>query len=236
VSRPRILLVPHISELDWPIKPLLEEWAEVASFDPPGVGDEPQPDAFTVGAVVERGLAELERRGWDSCVVAGDEFGAHAAARLAARVPDRLQALALGHASLDLGREGARPAISPEVCAGMLQMARTDYRSYAHMLRHFSQGAYDDELVDRYIERVPREVAVAYLEAVLGEDGDLEPVLRGLGVPLLLAEHRRCLLFTREGYRAAVEALPEAERASFDVKPSSSPEFAEALRAFVERT
>jgi len=31
-------------------------------------------------------------------------------------------------------------------------------------------------------------------------------------------------------------ALPEAERASFDVKPSSSPEFAAALRAFVERT
>ena len=36
--RPRILLVPHFSELDWRIKPLLEEWAHVASFDAPGVG------------------------------------------------------------------------------------------------------------------------------------------------------------------------------------------------------
>jgi pimeloyl-ACP methyl ester carboxylesterase len=236
VPRPRILLVPHISELDWPIKPLLEEWAEVASFDPPGVGDEPEPDAFTTDAVVERGLAELERRGWERCVVVGDEFGAYVAVRLAAAARDRLEALALGHACINLSREGQRPAISPEVCAGMLQMARTDYRSYAHMLTHFSQGAYDDELVARYIERVPREVAVAYLETVLREDDDLEPALRRLDVPLLLAEHRRCLLFTREGYRDAVEAFPEAERGSFEVKPSSSPEFAETLRAFVERT
>ena len=46
MRRPRILLVPHFSELDWRIKPLLEEWAQVASFDAPGVGDEPTPDAF----------------------------------------------------------------------------------------------------------------------------------------------------------------------------------------------
>jgi hypothetical protein len=38
MRRPRILLVPHFSELDWRIKPLLEEWAQVASFDAPGVG------------------------------------------------------------------------------------------------------------------------------------------------------------------------------------------------------
>jgi hypothetical protein len=86
--------------------------------------------------------------------VVGDELGAHIAAHLAAAVPARLDALALGHACVRFRRQGERPTISPEVLAGMVQMARTDYRSYARMLTHFSQGAYDDELVDRYIKRV----------------------------------------------------------------------------------
>ena len=174
MPRLRILLVPHFSELDWRIKPLLEEWAQVASFDAPGVGDEPPPDAFTTEAVVERGVAELDRQGWDRCVVVGDELGAHIAVHLAAAVPARLDALALGHACVRFRRQGAAPTISPEVLAGLVQMARTDYRSYARMLTHFSQGAYDDELVDRYIERVPGSVAAAYLDALLdrqeGED------------------------------------------------------------------
>lgn len=234
MPRPRILLVPHFSELDWRIKPLLEEWAQVASFDAPGVGDEPPPDALTPEAVVERGVAELDRQGWDRCVVVGDEFGAHIAVHLAAAVPGRLDALALGHACVRFRRQGERPTISPEVLAGMVQMARTDYRSYARMLTHFSQGAYDDELVDRYIERVPGSVATAYLEALLErqEGEDLEPALRGLDVPLLLAEHRGCLLFTSEGYEEAVAAFPEALHASFDLKPGASPEFAETLRSF----
>jgi pimeloyl-ACP methyl ester carboxylesterase len=234
MHRPRILLVPHFSELDWRIKPLLEEWAQVASFDAPGVGDEPPPDAFTTEAVVERGVAELDRQGWDRCVVVGDELGAPIAVHLAAAVPARLEALALGHACLRFRRQGQRPTISPEVLAGLVQMARTDYRSYARMLTHFSQGAYDDELVDRYIERVPGSVATAYLEVLLErEEGeDLEPALRGLDVPLLLAEHSGCLLFTPEGYEEAVAAFPDAVRASFDIKPAVSPEFAETLRSF----
>jgi hypothetical protein len=61
VSRPRILLVPDLTQLEWRNRPLLEEWADVASFDAPGVGDEPPPEEFSVNAVVERGLAELDR-------------------------------------------------------------------------------------------------------------------------------------------------------------------------------
>ena len=234
MPRPRILLVPHLSELDWRIKPLLEEWAQVASFDAPGVGDEPPPDAFTTEAVIERGVAELDRLEWDRCVVVGDELGADIAVHLAAAVPGRLDALALGHACVRFRRQGERPTISPEVMAAMVQMARIDYRSYARMLIHFSRGAYDDELVDRYIERVPGSVATAYLEAFLERqvDEDFAPALRRLGVPLLLAEHRGCLLFTREGYEEAVAAFPKAARASFDLKPSASPEFAETLRSF----
>ena len=113
MPRPRILLVPHLSELDWRIKPLLEEWAQVASFDAPGVGDEPPPDAFTTEAVIERGVAELDRLEWDRCVVVGDELGADIAVHLAAAVPGRLDALALGHACVRFRRQGERPTISP---------------------------------------------------------------------------------------------------------------------------
>jgi hypothetical protein len=35
LTRPRLLLVPLITELEWVIRPRLEEWAEVATFDVP---------------------------------------------------------------------------------------------------------------------------------------------------------------------------------------------------------
>src|SRR5215208_5051276 len=76
--RPCLLLVPAFTELQWTIKPLLEEWAEVASYDPPGVGSEPLPKEAGLGpgmpepdrraafdewrrAATRRGLEELDR-------------------------------------------------------------------------------------------------------------------------------------------------------------------------------
>jgi hypothetical protein len=56
VSRPRLLLVPEFSEVEWhPIRGRLEEWADVASYDPPGVGDEPPAETFDRAAIVRRG-------------------------------------------------------------------------------------------------------------------------------------------------------------------------------------
>ena len=52
----RILLVPSLTELEWPIRPLIEEWAEVASFDAPGVGDEPPAEGHMLHASARRGL------------------------------------------------------------------------------------------------------------------------------------------------------------------------------------
>src|ERR671937_797305 len=36
---PRLLLVPSFTELEWGIRGSLEDWAEVATFDAPGIGD-----------------------------------------------------------------------------------------------------------------------------------------------------------------------------------------------------
>jgi pimeloyl-ACP methyl ester carboxylesterase len=233
VDRPRILLVPDLTQLEWRTRPLLEEWADVASFDAPGVGDEPPPEEFSVDAVVERGLAELDRLGWDRFVVVADEFATPAAVRIAIAARDRLAALALGHACLGFRAEGERPTLNPEVEAAFLQIARTDYRTFVRTMTQATQGAYDDELADTYMELMSQEVAVGYLEAQLEQEpGEIERSLRGLDVPILLAEHRGCVMFTREGFEDAVAALPHAESASYEVKPSTSPEFAAHLREF----
>ena len=99
MGRPRLLLVPSLTELEWTIKPLLEEWAEVASYDAPGVGSEPSAEGLRLEATAGRGLEELDHRGWDRCVVVGDEFGSLVAVLLARAREDAVIGLALGHAT-----------------------------------------------------------------------------------------------------------------------------------------
>src|SRR5262245_21680554 len=88
VTTPRLLLIPGYSELEWVIRPELEGWAEVATFDAPGVGDEAPPDAYDTAAVAERAAVEVDRLGWETCVVAGDEYSIAAAAKFASERRD----------------------------------------------------------------------------------------------------------------------------------------------------
>ena len=87
MARPRILLVPQFTEVEWTIAPQLSEWAEVATFDAPGVGDEPipgdDPESFDRGLVLQRALEEIDRLGWDSYFVVGDAWGTATAGHLA---------------------------------------------------------------------------------------------------------------------------------------------------------
>jgi pimeloyl-ACP methyl ester carboxylesterase len=123
MERPRILLVPQFTELEWKIAPQLAEWAEVATFDIPGVGDEPLPRAdpqqLTRELVADRGLREVEGRGWPSYFVVGDGNGTAAAVRLARRRPNAVIGIALGHASLSYQTEGERPPLNGEAYAAM---------------------------------------------------------------------------------------------------------------------
>jgi pimeloyl-ACP methyl ester carboxylesterase len=234
VVRPRILLVPTLTELEWQIKPLLEEWAEVASFDAPGVGDEPPAGDASPQAVIDRGLAEIERRDWDSCLVVGDEFGVPQAVRMAAARPDAVEALALGHATISFHTDGERAALNRDVLDALSRMIHTDFRSYVRALSQVTQHAYDDEFADRYMERVPQEMAEAYEGALLSLEPaeGLEGALRSLDVPMLLVEHKGCLLWQREGFEDAVAAFPGASTTSMSLKPSVNPEFAALLREF----
>jgi pimeloyl-ACP methyl ester carboxylesterase len=242
----RILLVPSLTELEWPIRPLIEAWADVASFDAPAVEGQSPVEGDLLESTVERGLAELERRSWDRCVVVGDEWGAAVAASLAAARPAAVQALVLGHACLHYRRDGERPSLNPEVADMFLRLARLDFRAFARQMfaawdprRDTTREAQDHETVaDQYLKRVPPEAAAAFMASIISPERSgevsLEVWLHGLDVPLLLVKHEGCVLFTPEGYEDAVAALPRAKTATTLVKPSVSPEFADILREFCQ--
>lgn len=231
MTRPQLLLLPGYCELEWVIRPQLDKWAEVAVFDAPGVGDEASPAAYDTSAVAERAAAEVDRRGWQSCVIAADEFAIAAALKFASRHREAVQGLALGHACLSFSPDADPPAVNAEVRAAFSQVAELDDRTFIRHLTQITQGFYGEELADQMLERIPTGVAQAYVRDNMADPGDwIEDALRDLGKPLLLAEHDPCLLFTKEGYEAAVSAFPDSMRVSCREKPSVSPAFAEALR------
>jgi hypothetical protein len=245
MERPRLLLVPSQTELYWLIRPLLAEWADVASYDPPGVGREPSVEGPILDAIASRGLAELENRNWTRCVVVSDVTGV-AAITLARIARGRVAGLALGHATLSYRRHGPRASLNPEVEAAGKQMMEVDYRGSVRQ----EVGIWDprrgpttseqppDWLVDRIVQRLPAATAIALSNAFDDEAeaaGDLEPTLRALGLPLLLAKHQDCVSHTDEGFDDAVAAFPDADTVVCSVRPSASKEFAIALREFCER-
>ena len=235
VDRPRLLLVPQVCALDWQIAPLLAEWADVATYDAPGVGDEPGPDQIEREAIARRGLQELDRRGWQSYVLVADELGVATALRLARMRPKAVAGVAFGHACLNHDTTGDRPALNESVVELMVQVAQTDHRTWARHLTQVTQGAYDDDLVERYVERVPPRIA-AQIGRLMQVKEDFMPEtlnqLAARGVPMLFAKHEGCIMFTPEGYADALAAFPDAQTFTTEEKPSASPAFAEALLRF----
>ena len=204
MPRPRILLCPQFTEVEWTIAPQISEWAEVATFDAPGVGDEPipgdDPMRFDREMVVQRALQEVERLDWDSYFVVGDAWGTATAARIATARPGPVLGLALGHACLDYGSEGERPAVNGELVAAMTQLLRSDYDSFVRYgMTQFTQGSFDEETSGRIVARFPpMEVASQVWETHVARPEPIGELLRQLDKPLLLAKHDGCLVFTAE--------------------------------------
>jgi pimeloyl-ACP methyl ester carboxylesterase len=237
VSRPRLLLVPGFTELDWVIKPQLEEWAEVASYDPPGVGDEPLPDgdpeAFTPQLFVQRGEAELERMGWDRCFIVADGWGIPTGVRIAARRPDGVDGVALGHARLSHKTEGDRAPVNAELVAALTQLIKQDYGAFMRYgIAQATQGSISEERAQEMLDRFPKELMELGWERITGDHEPIEPLLREVAGPLLLAKHEGCIVSTEEGFEDAVAAFPEARTVATPQSPTTDPAFADALRAF----
>jgi pimeloyl-ACP methyl ester carboxylesterase len=236
MARPHILLIPSLTELEWLIKAQLAEWADVASFDAPGVGDEPRPDSLDRGAIVQRALVELERTGWESCFVVADSWGIATAVQAALAWPGEILGLALGHARLSNRTEGERPPVNRVVWEAMGQLIQNDYRAFVRYgLTQLTQGSIGDELAERMLERVPTDLAQTAYETMLRQPEPIGDDLRRLDMPLLFAKHEGCLSATEEGYEDAVAAFPTARTVAVADAPTVSPEFADALRSFCEK-
>jgi hypothetical protein len=237
MERPRLLLVPQLTELEWLIKPELEQWADVASYDAPGVGDEPGNEQYSSQGVARRGIDELDRRGWDRCVIVADEFGVAAAAHIVEIAPERIEAAAMGHARLSNSLEGERAPLNREVYAGLGALMRADTRTFIRQLFRLTggetmEGGYGEDMVDAYLARVPVEQMLPFWETRPEEGDHIGAQLGQLDVPILLARHKGCLLYTDEGFDDAAAAMPDAHTVHVDEKPSTSPEFARLLEAF----
>lgn len=242
VARPRLLLVPELTELEWAIKPQLEEWAEVASYDRPGIGEEPLPDGMSVEeglsrqVVVERGLAELDRRGWESCVVAGDGMGSANAAMLAHARPGAVSGLALGHAARSNDFEGEGATMNLQIWEAMRQLIRQDYRSFIRFgITQMTHGSVGDELAERMLERMPTEFGREYWDSVRSRRVDIESLVRELEVPLLFAQHEGCLMRLEAAFDEMATAFPAARTVTMSHAPAVSDAFANALREFCEQ-
>jgi len=236
MSRARLLLVPEFTELEWAaIRPRLEEWAEVASYDPPGVGGEPRVARLDRRAVAERGLVELDRLGWERYFIATEGWGIPSAAAVALERPDCVLGLALGHAKLSFRREGERAPVSDAVYSAMTELIRTDHEAFLrHGIAQATGGSVSENLAEQMIERFPRDLMVSGWEAITRDDADIGAMLERLDRPLLFANHVGCLGSTQEGFDDAAAAFPHARVVRVHDAPLSSVDFADALPEFCE--
>lgn len=245
-ERPRLLLVPEFSELEWVIADRLAEWADIAAYDPPGVGAEPlQPEKVEEirrgelrirDLFVERGLAEIDRLGWERLFVVADGWSNATAVRIALERRQAVQGIALGHASLSYDMDGERPPVRREVWAAMRQLIANDHREFVrHGIVQLTRGSVDEALAKQMLERYPKREFIETLWESLGSER--EPIgewLADLDCPILLAQHEGCISFTEEGFEDAVTAFPGARTLRVPESPAGSEAFASALRAFCE--
>jgi hypothetical protein len=245
--KPRLLLVPSFTELEWGIRPLLDRWAETESFDPPGVGGDtfrleanaaPGDHGGALGrwrsASAERALERTRRRGWKRFVVVGDSHGLPTAIRVAQSSPGAVAGLALGHASLSSSTVGERAPMQTGVWDALIELARQGNEALVrHGIAQMTRGGVSDELAGQMIERFPdMDVVTQVLEAIRREPEPIGDALAGLGVPLLLAKHEGCLARTDEGFEDIVAAFPDSDVAICSETCTASPTFASALERF----
>jgi pimeloyl-ACP methyl ester carboxylesterase len=250
VTRPRLLLVPSFTELEWGIRDQLEEWADLVMFDLPGIGAEPLPAGLELEpdraseslaawrqAAAEHAWRQVEARGWQRVVVVGDSQGIPTALRVAQSHRKAVVGLALGHAALSRSTEGERPPMRAGIWDAMIQLSKQGNEALVRYgIAQMTRGGVSDELAEEMIERFPdMDLITATLEA-LGRDpepvGDEVAAVVGGGLPLLLAKHEGCLSRTDEGFEDIVAAFPQAETAICPETCTASPVFAEALERF----
>jgi len=228
------MLIPQLSELEWAIKPRLEEWAEVASYDPPGVGGEPQTATNDLPAFVENGLRHFDELGWSDCFFVADGWGSPLAVHMAVQRREAVRGLAIGHAAVSYSHDGDRPAVNGSVVDVMRGLVRSGKRGlFVNALSQFTAGSYGPQLAEAISDRIPPE-GVPGLAWFLDEERPppITDLLRELDVPLLFVKHEGCLQWTPEGFEDATVAFPDAQVITVTDAPPVSEEFAAAIQRF----
>ena len=247
---PRLLLVPSFTELEWGIRGSLEDWAEVATFDAPGIGDTGLPFEVQLDpglgsellarwreATAQTGLDEVDRRGWERFVIVADSWGSATAVRIARLRHQAVQGVAIGHAALSHSTEGERAPERAGVLDAMIQLGRQGNEAFVRYgIAQMTRGGVDEATAEKMVERFPdMELVTATLEALREEPEPIGDELKEIDAPLLFAKHEGCLGSTDEGFEDIVKAFPEAETVICPEMCASSPTFADALRQFCER-
>jgi hypothetical protein len=230
--RPSLLLVPEFTEIEWTIRPLLEEWATVRSYDPPY---DPRPSELSRADVVAAGLSELDALGGEQAFLVADGWAIATAAHIANKRPDAIAGIACGHARLSNRRDGKNPPINPEVYAAMSQLIENDAPSFVRFgIAQVTGGSVDEDQAQRMLERLPIEHMAEGWAAVTADE-PFADLLTDLDCPILLAKHEGCLMSTDEGFAEAAARIPRAETIVVTDAPSTSREFARAVRDFCHR-
>ena len=232
MARPRLFLVPQLTEVEWTIRPLLDEWADVASYDPArSVAD----GKVSRGSLVDAGLERLDNEGWDRFFIVGDTFGGATAVRIARARRDAVAGIALGHACPSWDMEGDRAPINRELWAAMAQLMTQDVGSFVRYgITQLTQGSYDEEVARQMVERVPGEQLQALWEMIRDHPEPMGELLGEIDRPLLLAKHEDCLMFTDAGFEDLAAAFPSASTVVVEGAPSADEGFARALREFCD--
>jgi hypothetical protein len=230
VSGARLFLVPQLSEVEWTIRPLLEEWGEVASYDPARATER---GPVSRASLVDAGLEQLERQGWDRFFLVGDTFGCGTAVRIAEARRDAVEGIALGHACPSWDMDGDRAPVNSELWAAMAQLMDQDVSSFVRYgITQLTQGSFDEEVAQQMVERVPPGQLQALWSLIRDQPEPMREMLREIDAPLLLAKHEGCLMFTEEGFEGICAAFPFAHTVAVERAPCADEGFARSLREF----
>lgn len=206
------------------------DWAEIESFDPPGTGAARDQAPNGVQGVVDAALTRLDELGWDRCCLVSDSHGQAAAIEVALTQPERFAGVCISHAAARYDVGGDRPAVTPAVHDAALQLLETDYRSFARAVTQLTLGQAGDEWVERWIVEVPQRAAQSILGDLTERQPDLVARLSGTELPVVLGQHKGCVMWTPESFEDACAAVPGARVARCDGIPVLEAPFLEAVR------
>ena len=156
MERPRLLLVPMLTELEWVIKPAARGMGRRRELRRAGRRRRAPVDDPGSEATARRGLEEVDRRGWDRFVVVADEFGAASRRRTLRSQPGP----APGHraracARVERRRAGPGRRSTARCCTGIQSLLRTDPRTFVRQMFKMTggegtAGGYGEALVDEF--------------------------------------------------------------------------------------